>query len=157
MHAQSAMNFTQSSELSVQQSQISIPTRKVGLAKKLASLKEKIHLRKIQQIQSESESYIAANKQFCKREENILLNALQFINEVAQKGNEDEAEEQPEEERGVDEGYDCKLSQEEIQRPEFQELIREGEQNLLDANNIKNYTMHTKNYAKMLQTLGSAS
>ena len=44
------MNFTQSSELSVQQSQISIPTRKVGLAKKLASLQEKIHLRKIQQI-----------------------------------------------------------------------------------------------------------
>ena len=47
MQAQSALNFTHSSELSVQQSQISIPTRKVGLAKKLASLKEKIHLRKI--------------------------------------------------------------------------------------------------------------
>ena len=39
---------------------------------------------------------------------------------MAQKGNDDEEEEEPlEEERGVDEGHVCKLSQEEIQRPEF--------------------------------------
>ena len=50
-----------------------------------------------------------ANKQFSKRQENILLNALQFINEVAHKGH-DEGEEEPDEIKGVDEGYHCKLS-----------------------------------------------
>jgi hypothetical protein len=43
---------------------------------------------------------------------------LQFINEVAQKGDSD-SEEIPEEEKGVDEGYFCKLDKEERERPEF--------------------------------------
>ena len=96
------------------------PKPKTSLNTRLRALKEKVHLRKIAQIKEESESYVDANKQFCKREENILLNALQFINEVAQKGNESaEIEHIEDDENGIDEGYICRLSKDEIQRPEF--------------------------------------
>ena len=68
---------------------------------------------------------------------------------MAQKGDSD-SEDTPEEEKGVDEGYSCKLDREERERPEFQALIREGEQSLLDSESIPNYTMRTKNYRKFL-------
>lgn len=68
-------------------SQNSQDTRNNGrmLAKKLESLQEKIHFRKIKKISTESDKYLEANLQFNKRQENILLNALQFINDVAQR------------------------------------------------------------------------
>ena len=47
----------------------------------------------------------------------------------------------------------CKLSQEEIQRPDFQEFIKEGEQSAIETNNITNYTLKTKNYKKMLASI----
>ena len=84
------------------------------LARKLEQLQEKIHLRKVQSISTESENYLKANLQYNKRQENILLNALQFINDVAQRddGEKESEDEKDKEEKGVDEGYICRLDKE---------------------------------------------
>ena len=64
----------------------------MSLSKRLSLLQEKVHLRKIKQIQNDAQAYHTANQKFFKRQENILLNALQFINDVAQKDDDDKDE-----------------------------------------------------------------
>ena len=62
-------------------------------------LQEKIHLRKIKHIEDDSEQFHNENRQFAKRQENILLNALQFISDMVEMGTEEEI---PEELKGID-------------------------------------------------------
>ena len=70
-------------------------------------------MRKIEHIQTQSQAFHDANKQFYKRQENILLNALQFINDVAEKEDDDDNLLLPSEvTQGADEGYVCKLDKE---------------------------------------------
>ena len=70
---------------------------------------------------------------------------------MAQKNadDDDDYEEVPPEEKGIDEGYECKLDKEQRNRPEFQALIREGEQSMFETH-IPNYALRAKNYRKYL-------
>ena len=77
------------------------------MANKLEVLKQQVHIRKIQQIEKNGQKYHDENSQFGKRQENILLNALQFINDVSNGKTDDDTV--PPEDRGVDQGFDCKL------------------------------------------------
>ena len=86
------------------------------MSTRLRMLQENIHLRKIKHIEEDSEQFHCENRQFAKRQENILLNALQFISDMVEMNAEDEI---PEELKGIDQGFECRLDQEQRDRPEF--------------------------------------
>ena len=87
--------------------------------------------------------------QFNKRQENILLNALQFINDVAERDKHDSSDDDRLGE-GVDEGYICRLDKEQREQPEFQALIQEGEVQSFDVP-VPSYALRAKNYKKFLR------
>ena len=99
--------------------------KKTKMANKLELLKQQVHVRKIQQIEDTGKKYHDENSQFGKRQENILLNALQFINDVSNGKAEDDTV--APEERGVDKGFECKLVAEQRDDPEFRRLIEEDD------------------------------
>ena len=127
------------------------PNQQKKLAQKLELLQEKIHFRKVNQISTESEHYLKANLQFNKRQENILLNALQFINDVAERDGHDSSEDGRVED-GVDEGHVCRLDKEQREQPEFQALIQEGEVQSFDVP-VPSYALRAKNYRKFLNQM----
>ena len=75
--------------------------------------------------------------QFGKRQENILLNALQFVNDIANNKSDDD--DLPVEERGLDMGFECKLIPEQRDDPEFRKLIDEDDMNPIVASRIESY------------------
>jgi len=64
---------------------------------------------------------VKATHDFGKRQDNILLNALSFINEVTSGETYDEK--LPHEEKGVDDGFHCRLIDEQKEMPEVKELL----------------------------------
>lgn len=75
------------------------------------------------------------------RQDNIILNALQFINDVVE--NPDLASK-----GGCDKGFECRLDQTEMQRPEYSKLLKEHHGGLLSQINLDQ-----KNYIKILSKM----
>ena len=87
----------------------------------LQEIHQLVHMRKVRAIQDQKEPYIVDISQFAQRQNNIVLNALSFINEVSEGGvNEEEKEEtkQQQDRDGVDFGYNCRLPAEHLKLPE---------------------------------------
>ena len=53
-------------------------------------------------------------------------------------------------EKGIDEGFVCKLDEVTKEKPEFQALINESKSGGVFDQKIKNYTLKAKNYQAML-------
>ena len=85
-----------------------------------------------------AEDCIGSVRQLNSRQDNIILNALQFINDVVD--NPDLATE-----GGVDEGFRCRLDKEERNRPEYTKLLRENHWGLLS-----NIPLHQRRFTKEL-------
>lgn len=67
-----------------------------------------VHKRKVDSIREKKEPYIVDISQFAERQNNIVLNALSFINEVSEggsKGEEAQADKKRYPKDGVDFGY----------------------------------------------------
>ena len=71
-----------------------------------------MHKRKIKRIHDESAPFIEDISQFAQRQNNIVLNALSFINEVSNQTQQQSDKVQPDLADGVDFGYKCKLPEE---------------------------------------------
>ena len=62
---------------------------------------------------------------------------------------ESSEDEQDAVEKGVDEGYICRLDKEQRKQPEFMALIQEGEVQSFDTP-VPSYALRAKNYRKFL-------
>ena len=88
----------------------------------LQDLRKVVHRRKVQAISDKSEPFIKDISQFAQRQNNIILNALSFINDVsdpvagAQKKKAKVAS-------GVDFGYKCSLPAEQLDNPDVVNLL----------------------------------
>ena len=92
----------------------------------LKEIHEMVHKRKVASIRDKKEPYIVDISQFAERQNNIVLNALSFINEVSEgssKGTRAEEEKKRYPKDGVDFGYQCRLPSENLKLPEVQSLL----------------------------------
>jgi len=87
--------------------------------------------------------------QFAQRQNNIVLNALSFINEVSEGGvNEEKEKKNGREDRdGVDFGYNCRLPAEHLKLPEVQQLLNTKIDGYMDMSIRNIIAQHDKDNA----------
>lgn len=90
------------------------------MAQKLKDLQLKVHLRKVRKIEAQTRDLRQQNEVFDMREQNILINGLQFINEVGLDDSQKKSNS-----NGIDRGHVCILDPKDLEKPEFREFISE--------------------------------